>query len=128
MARAYELPYRYGSLSFKHHKVAAPLEDRLEWLKKAGKAQEEAAAAVGVARETVKAWEHGISNGKNAITYTPLDLRISVPKSQYESIYKRLKAGEAQTQVAADSNKCYPLARVPLPGTAQAPPPASPRN
>ena len=36
MARAYELPYRLGTLGFKHHMVAAPLEDRLEWLKRQG--------------------------------------------------------------------------------------------
>jgi len=36
VARAYELPYWYGSLSFKRHLVAAPLKDRLEWLKRQG--------------------------------------------------------------------------------------------
>ncbi|MCD6299709.1 MAG: hypothetical protein J7L78_00845 [Dehalococcoidales bacterium] len=31
----YEHVTRVTSLSFKHHQIAAPLEDRLEWLKKA---------------------------------------------------------------------------------------------
>lgn len=31
----YELLTRVNTLTFKHHQIAAPLEDRLEWLKKA---------------------------------------------------------------------------------------------
>lgn len=35
IASRYELSTRVDSLSFKHHQIAAPLEDRLDWLKKA---------------------------------------------------------------------------------------------
>lgn len=37
VAQQYEVMTRVITLSFKHHRIAAPLEDRLEWLKKAGK-------------------------------------------------------------------------------------------
>lgn len=35
VAKAYELLTRVKSLTFKHYQIAAPLDDRLEWLKKA---------------------------------------------------------------------------------------------
>lgn len=35
VASSYEPSYRYDTLTFKHHQIAAPLEDRLEWLKRA---------------------------------------------------------------------------------------------
>ena len=35
VAGRYELVTRVTTLSFKHHQIAAPLEDRLEWLKRA---------------------------------------------------------------------------------------------
>ena len=35
VAKAYELLTRVKSLTFKHHQIAAPLDDRLEWLKRA---------------------------------------------------------------------------------------------
>jgi len=35
VASRYEFPNRLGNLSFKHHMVAAPLADRLDWLQKA---------------------------------------------------------------------------------------------
>ena len=37
VASRYEHPNRLGTLGFKHHMIAAPLDDRLEWLRKAGK-------------------------------------------------------------------------------------------
>jgi hypothetical protein len=36
VASSYELHMRMCNLSFYHHQIATPLEDRLEWLKKAG--------------------------------------------------------------------------------------------
>ena len=53
-------------------------------MRKAGKTQEEAAAAVGVGRKTIDDWEKGVSIGETAITYTPPDLSISVPKSDLD--------------------------------------------
>lgn len=35
VASRYELSYRYDNLTFKHHMVAAPLDGRLDWLKRA---------------------------------------------------------------------------------------------
>jgi len=43
-----------------------------------------------------------ISNRKTSNAYIPPDLRISVPKSEYETIYQQVKAGVAQKQVAAN--------------------------
>ena len=35
VASRYEVSYRYETLSFKHYLIATPLDDRLEWLKRA---------------------------------------------------------------------------------------------
>ncbi len=35
VASRYKVSYRYETLTFKHHLIAALLDDRLEWLKKA---------------------------------------------------------------------------------------------
>ena len=61
-------------------------------LRRASKSQEEAAAAVGVDQTTVAKWEQGISDVNFHITYTPPDLRIKMPKKEYETIYERVKA------------------------------------
>jgi len=53
-------------------------------LRQAGKTQEEAAAVMGVAQNTVSDWERGVSDIETDITYTPPDLRISVPKSDLD--------------------------------------------
>ena len=53
-------------------------------LRRAGKSQEEAAAAVGVAPQTIDEWESSVSIVKIHNTYTPPDLRISVPKSDLD--------------------------------------------
>jgi len=73
-------------------------------LRQAGKSQEEAATAVGVTDRTIRNWEkgEGISIGNLPFTYTPPDLKIKVPKREYETIYERVEAGESQSAIAAD--------------------------
>lgn len=74
-------------------------------LKKANKSQSEISKLLKIPQQTISDWgaeEKGdISNTEVGKTYIP-DLRISVPKSEYTRIYERAKAGEAQTQIAAD--------------------------
>ena len=71
-------------------------------LRERGHTQEETAEILGVERQTIDNWEEDISNAKNGITYQPPDLRVSVPRQEYATIYERIKQGESQRQVAAD--------------------------
>jgi site-specific DNA-methyltransferase (adenine-specific) len=69
-------------------------------LRKIGKSQEEVAAIVGVTQQTIDKWEGGnITTGCNISTP---DLRIKVAKADHQNIYRRVKSGELQAQVAAD--------------------------
>lgn len=70
-------------------------------LRKQDKPQEEVARIVGVTQKTISEWENRTNiPGYNASAIP--DLRISVPTSERKTIYKRVKIGEAQKQVAAD--------------------------
>lgn len=76
-------------------------------LRSKGKTQEEVAAVVGVARNTLSLWENeNRSNVKTDIASIPevKDLRVSIPKSQHQVIYERRQAGETQNEIAASYN------------------------
>lgn len=71
-------------------------------LRQAGRTQGQAAAYIGVPRETAKGWEaDGGSDGESANASVP-DLRVAVPRSEHPRIAERLDAGEPRDQVAAD--------------------------
>lgn len=74
-----------------------------------GKTQEEAGALVGVSQERVSQWKNNVNNINiyNVDIPEPADNRITVPKSEYESIYIRSLKGETHDQIAAD----YKVAR-----------------
>jgi N6-adenosine-specific RNA methylase IME4/DNA-binding transcriptional regulator YiaG len=70
-------------------------------LRRSGMTQAKVAGIVGVAQKTIDLWETtSISSATNACS--PPDLRISVPKAEYETIYSRYRAGEPQSQIASD--------------------------
>lgn len=81
-----------------------------EALRKAGKTQEETAAVLGVARQTVDKWED-TTNAKNgnsctkepaADLFDTPDYRTKVTKKQKEQIAQRAEEGETQAEIAAD--------------------------
>lgn len=76
-------------------------------LRKAGKTLPEVSKMLGVPVSTLSNWEEDISNSEIGNTYIP-DLRVSIPKSEYEKIYKRVKTGEVQGQIAADYKVSQP--------------------
>jgi len=71
-------------------------------LRKKGKSQEEVAAMLGVDQSTISDWEKGMPIMESHIGYNPLDLKVKVPKKEYEVIYQRVEAGETQTAIASD--------------------------
>jgi hypothetical protein len=74
-------------------------------LRKAGKSQSEVSELLKIPRRTISYWEAeekgNISLGGTAITYIP-DLRILVPKSEYERIYERAKASRRRSRGGAE--------------------------
>lgn len=70
--------------------------------------QQEAADIIGVAQQTINEWEKGISNTNFGNAYSPPDLRVSIPRIEYETIYDRIQNGESQTKVAADYKVTQP--------------------
>lgn len=74
-------------------------------LRKADKSQSEVAELLKIPQQDISYWEveekGGISNTNTGKAYIP-DLRVSVPKIEYERIYERAKAGEEQAQIAVD--------------------------
>lgn len=71
-------------------------------LRKKGKSQEKVAAIVGVDQSIISDWEKGIPIMDSHIGYNPLDLKVKIPKKEYEVIYQRVEAGETQTAIASD--------------------------
>ena len=70
-------------------------------LRKQGRTQEEVAAIVGVAQQTVSEWEKSISDTEIGKANTS-DLRYKIPKGAQEEIYKRYKSGESQKKLAVE--------------------------
>jgi DNA-binding XRE family transcriptional regulator len=62
-------------------------------LRKKNKSQEEVAAILGVPRTTLEGWEQGqiTTIDESVIGCNPPDLRIKVPKKEYETIYQRVE-------------------------------------
>lgn len=70
-------------------------EDARKWT------QARVAAALGVARETVRNWF--MPNGQKAKAHKPKpDARVKLSKEAKDEIAKRVRAGESQAQIAAD--------------------------
>lgn len=107
IARRQMSPEQIKELQKRLKKDRAKLRKLALKLRKTHKTQEEVAAIVGVPRTTLEGWEQGVSIDESVITYALPDVRIKVPKDEYQTIYKRVKAGEPQGQVAAD----YKLSR-----------------
>lgn len=79
-------------------------------LRAQGKTQTETGALVGVPRQTLSDWERNINNAEigNAYIPEPPDLRVSIPKSEYEKIYIKHIEGETQENIAADYKVSQP--------------------
>jgi N6-adenosine-specific RNA methylase IME4/DNA-binding XRE family transcriptional regulator len=71
-------------------------------LRKEGKTQKEAAAAVGVAKQTVAEWERKGSKSKNRLASPPPGYRVTVPREKHKEILKRKKRGESSKKIADD--------------------------
>ena len=73
-------------------------------LRKQGLTQQKVAEVTSVPQRTISYWEghENTSNSKIAKTSNLYDLRISVPKKEYETIHERQKLGEPQRKIAAD--------------------------
>lgn len=69
-------------------------------LRSDGWAQAQVAALLGLARQTVAAWEDA-TNANNSNGCVP-DCRVKIPGSEYQRIADRVSAGEPVAQVAAD--------------------------
>lgn len=65
-------------------------------LRKQGKSQHEVAQIAGIPRGTIARWEAGESDMK--VT----DLRLSIPKSEYQGIFDRVEGGETFDSIAGD--------------------------
>lgn len=89
-----------------HEKLRRDKELRKETalaLRKEGQTQEEVAALVGVDRSTVSVWETDTSDVKNHDACDDIpDTRVSVPKTEHETIFERAQTGETQKSIAAD--------------------------
>lgn len=68
-------------------------------LRMAHKSQAEVARIIKVARQTISDWQRNASNAELGNACIP-DCRVSIPKSEYESIYNRVMSGETQESVA----------------------------
>ena len=72
-------------------------------LRKEGKTQAETAALVGVDRTTVAKWESGTLHKQGESSQSVvLDLRTRVPRKLFRTIHARVRAGETQTDIAAE--------------------------
>lgn len=82
------------------HKDRKQLKKTALELLKAGKTQLEVSAIVGIPRQTISDWKNmpNADIGNRNIS----DSKVKIPKKEYEKIYKRVKDGEPQKQVAAD--------------------------
>jgi DNA-binding XRE family transcriptional regulator len=66
----------------------------LELRKQGAHTQEEVAKIVGVPQQTISFWEDKDTSNTSTGNISNLpDLRISIPKGEYEKIYKRVKSG-----------------------------------
>ena len=70
-------------------------------LKEEGKTQADIGVLLGVAQQTVSEWLD-ISNTGDGKTYKSPDSRVKVPPAAQEELFRRVEAGEAQDQIAAD--------------------------
>ena len=70
-------------------------------LRNQGRTQRQTAEILNTPEGTIKYWE-SINKVDSNVTYQPPDLRVSVPRQEYGTIYERVKQGESQRQVAAD--------------------------
>lgn len=71
-------------------------------LRKAKKTQAQVASETGVPQQTISRIEKGDTSFTHLGNACIPDCRVSIPKQEHEQIFKRIKAGEAQRQIAAD--------------------------
>lgn len=101
----YELLQRSNTLSFYHHQIAAPLEDRLEWLKRA---EEKKWSARQLAAEIHKAKCLALPQARFSVIYAdpPWEYEFSQSESRsIEAHYPTMTVEEiCQLKVPADEN------------------------
>ncbi len=71
-------------------------------LREQGKTQEETANVLGVSQQAICHWEGDVSNTNIGNAYIPPDLRVSIPREEYDNIFQRYNDGEHQRLIAAD--------------------------
>lgn len=85
-------------LSFEQIKALREQQKKIAFeLRKQSKTQVEISKIIGVPQQTISVWESNTDVGN-----TLLDLRISVPKKEYDKIYERENSGETQQKIASD--------------------------
>jgi len=84
-------------------------------LRDRGMTQAETAVSLGIAQQTVSAWEGLIDENEENITntgdgnsYTPPDWRVKIPKEHHYIIHDRFHNGETQREIAADYKTTQP--------------------